>query len=142
MNIIGDDEFGPVPEDHPDAQAIDLLGPQTPAFTLAYLRASPDCVILLNPQGRITFMSENGREAMEFDHLRDVVGRPWWEMWPEDGAGTVERAVAAGAEGRMMRFQGDCPTAKGTSKTWDVTLSPIVNNDGRTESLLAVCREI
>lgn len=33
------------------------------------LRKSPDCVKLLNTEGRISFMSENGMCAMEIDDL-------------------------------------------------------------------------
>ena len=129
-------------KDHPDADAIEVLEDLTPAFTLAFLRASPDCVLLLGREGRISFLSDNGRRALEIEDLRDVVGRTWWELFDDDEARRPRTAVEAALDGRTSRFTGTWPTSLGRPMTWDITVSPLADGDGRVESILAVCREV
>ena len=139
---VSDDTPGGLPDDHPDAQAIEVLGDTTPAFTLAFLRSSPDCVILLGREGRISFMSDNGRRALEIEDMRDVTGRTWWELFDDEAADQPRAAVQTALAGRLTRFTADWATAKGRPRTWDITVSPLVDAEGRVESILAVCRQV
>ena len=139
-----DDRADPKPADkrNPDADALEVLEALTPAFTLAFLRSSPDCVILLGREGRISFMSENGRAALEIEDMRGLVGRTWWELF-EDGHEAAPRdAVATALAGRLTRFTERWPTVRGNPATWDITVSPLVDGEGRVESILAVCRKL
>ncbi|HEY9660319.1 MAG TPA: hybrid sensor histidine kinase/response regulator, partial [Allocoleopsis sp.] len=44
--------------------------------------------------------------------------------------------------GELIRFQGFCPTARGTPKWWDVVVTPIFSPDGQVIQLLATSRDI
>ena len=89
-----------------DRTAFDIVGRENvPAFTLAFLRTLPDPVLLLNRDGRITFLSQNGQRALEVERLNAVVGRPWWEFWPEPMAGEVEARIRSAATGATERFE-------------------------------------
>jgi PAS domain S-box-containing protein len=125
-----------------DTSILELLGNDTRGFTLAYLRGSPDCVKLVNAAGRITFMSENGICAMEIGGLADVVGKTWWDMWPAQQTARVKSHFDQGMAGEVSRFQGTCPTAEGNDRDWDITVSPIKNDEGTVISVLAVSRDV
>ena len=125
-----------------DRAALDVLGETTPAFTLAYLRSSPDCVKLLNTVGRISFMSENGVCAMALGNPEDVVGKSWWELWPANSQGIVKSHFDRSMQGEIRRFTGRCPTGTGEMRDWDITVSPVQNDDGSITSVLAVSRDV
>ncbi|GGL72942.1 PAS domain-containing protein [Wenxinia marina] len=129
------------PHDATDSP-LDVLGADNaPAFSLAFLRASPDGVKLLNREGRVTFVSDTGLALMGLSDRRDVVGRQWWELWPEAAEPELRAAFGRAASGEIARLSADRDLA-GTSRTWQVTLSPIVNADGAVESILAVTRPV
>jgi PAS domain S-box-containing protein len=54
----------------------------------------------------------------------------------------AEAAIASAKTGGIGRFQGYCPTAKGTPKWWDVVLTPMQNADGQVIQLLSISRDI
>lgn len=123
-----------------DSKLIAALGGETPAFSLAYLRESPDCVLVLNPQGRISFISETGSRLLELPDTGVVVGRGWWELWPIETQALLRENFSRAKAGELVRFVAACPTWEGTPVRWDMTLAPVVNADGHTESLLAILK--
>ncbi|MGI4801338.1 MAG: ATP-binding protein, partial [Janthinobacterium lividum] len=54
----------------------------------------------------------------------------------------AKAAVAAARAGRSGHFRGVADTMAGTSRWWDVQVTPIFGADGRPERLLAVSRDI
>lgn len=110
-------------------------------FALALVDASPDCIKIVSLDGRLLFMSENGRCALHIDDFGTVAGRPWSELWPEPERPKIEQAVARGRTGLPTRFVGSAPTAAGVPKTWDVHVNPILGGESEICALLAVSRE-
>ena len=125
-----------------DAAMLGEIALDQGAFTLAHLRASPDCVKLLNAQGRITFMSENGMCAMQIDSPAEITGKTWWELWPAEARDSLRAAVDRAFAGQIATHRGSCPTAKGEPREWDVRVSPLVNGDGSITQVLAVSRDV
>ena len=125
-----------------DAAALDVVGDEVPAFSLALLRASPDCVKLLTPEGRISFMSVNGMCAMRIPSFDNVRGAVWWDLWPEDERPKLQDALAAASAGQVARFRGACPTALGEPRVWDIVVTPIDGPEGAPTSILAISREV
>ena len=41
-----------------------------------------------------------------------------------------------------MRFRAFCPTAKGSPRWWDVTISSVLNDEGDPAGYLAVSRDV
>jgi len=115
--------------------AAPALDPAT--LGLQLFEASPDCVKLLDAEGRIVAMNRNGLGAMELSDIDAVRGRPWTALWPQDSRAAVEAAMAAAHGTGIGRLRAPCPTANGVLKWWEVTLSPI----GQA-GLLATSREI
>jgi PAS domain S-box-containing protein len=108
----------------------------------ALLQASPDCVKIIAPDGRLTFMNQNGRCLMELDDTAQVVGSPWAALWPEAERAKVQQSFKEAQTTGSSRFQGFCPTAKGSARWWDVITTPIRGPQGDIQALLSVSRDI
>ena len=117
------------------SDAAQALDPATLGHQL--FEASPDCVKLLDGQGHIVAMNRNGLRALELDGIEAVRGQPWSALWPEGSRAEVEAAMAAARSTGIGRLRAPCPTAAGTVKWWEVTVSR-VGRDG----LLANSRDI
>jgi len=109
---------------------------------LSALESSTDCAKILTLDGRLLFMNDEGCRLMDLPSFDAVAGRPWDQFWPEEVRSVVAEAVRAAAAGERRRFQGECPTAAGERKTWDVVVSPLKNAAGEVEAVLAMSRDI
>jgi PAS domain S-box-containing protein len=106
------------------------------------LDASADCIKVLGLDGRILFMNESGRSAMEIETFEDVKGRRWVEFWPHDERPAVQAAMEVARLGGVGRFTAHGATAKGTPKWWDVLVTPMRDRSETVEHLLAVSRDV
>lgn len=128
-----------------DPDAVDFLrssGLSLSSVVLTLFDQSDDCIKVLDREGRLTFMNCNGRQAMEVDDFGTIAGCRWPELWPADAQAAVAEAVAEAAKGKSSRFEAFCPTAKGTPRWWDVSVSPILSASGEVEALLSSSRDI
>lgn len=115
---------------------------QSEAFTRRILESSSDCIKLFNLNGQLLYMNPGGLCMMEIDDFRPYINVDWASFWQEEMRETVEAAIATAKTGELIRFQGFCPTAKGTPKWWDVVVSPILSTEGQVIQLLATSRDI
>lgn len=126
----------------PNLRALDLLAGAEGGFALSILDASPDCIKLLDLEGRVIFMNGNGLCAMEIDDFTAVERSPWPALWPAEAEARLIDAMQAAREGRVSRFEAFCPTAKGTPRWWQVTVSPVADDGGAVRRLLASSRDV
>lgn len=103
---------------------------------------SVDCVKVLDRDGRIAFMNRNGLCSMEIDDFASLRGQPWDGLWPADAQQQVRDAVAAAQAGRPSRFEAFCPTAKGTPRWWDISVSPVHDAGGGVAAILSTSRDV
>ncbi|WP_394794128.1 PAS domain S-box protein [Armatimonas sp.] len=115
---------------------------QSEAFNRTVLESSPDCVKVLDGEGRLQFMNANGCALMEIDDFAAVRDQPWIALWPSAGESLMHDAVEKAANGETVRFQVFATTAKGTPKWWDVILAPVSSDGERAKSLISVSRDI
>ena len=111
-------------------------------FSRIILASSLDCIKVLDLDGIIQFMSEGGRRIMEIDDLSTVVGCPWLEVWQGQTRSNALEALQIARTGGVGRFQGFAPTAKGSSRWWDVVVTPVPGPDGMPKRLLSISRDI
>lgn len=121
---------------------MDTKLPLSAASLARTLSQSQDCVKLLDLQGRVLWMNEGGLCTMEIDDLQDVVGARWSGLWPDSGQQNVERALAVARIDGVNRFSGQCPTAKGTSKWWDVAVHLMHDESGAPIGFLSTSRDV
>jgi len=115
---------------------------QSKSFIEGVLAASPDCVKVLDADGRLESINDNGRCLLEIDDLAQVAGQPWVNLWPEDQREKVRAALAAARAGGIGRFDGFCPTGRGTPKWWDVLVSPLADTETAARKLVSISRDI
>lgn len=107
----------------------------------ALLDQSLDCVKLICRDGRVQYMNRNGLCAMEIDNLSDIMGQQWIDLWPGEARELIQNALANAAVG-PVRFDAHCPTAKGSPRWWDVSVSRVEDNEGRWLGYLSVSRDV
>jgi PAS domain S-box-containing protein len=108
----------------------------------ALLEASPDCVKLVESDGTVRFLNRAGYVLMEIDTGTLLKGVHWADLWPREMRDTVATALETARTGGPARFDGVCPTAKGTLKWWDVVVTPIRTADGEIDCFLCVSRDV
>ncbi|MEM9850568.1 MAG: histidine kinase dimerization/phosphoacceptor domain -containing protein [Pseudomonadota bacterium] len=125
-----------------DLAALSLIKQSKESFVLSVLNSSPDCIKLIELDGRLSFMNHNGMCAMEIEDFSLIENSPWPDMWPEDARDMLEGAIREGKAGRATDFRAFCPTAKGVERWWQVTVSPVISSDGHVQRLLATSRDV
>lgn len=111
-------------------------------FNRTVLENSPDCVKILDSEGRLQYMNVNGLCLMEIDDFKAFKDKYWWDLWEPETQAVVKDSIRRSLRGETAQFQASCPTAKGTTKWWDVIVTPVHGSDGKTERLISVSRDI
>ncbi|WP_286851960.1 PAS domain-containing protein, partial [Hydrogenophaga sp. 70-12] len=106
------------------------------------IASSPDCTKVLDLEGRVVQMTEQGCRLVEVDDFEEVRLSDWTTWWPDEGGTLARDAVAAARQGKGSRFVAFGNTFKGTPKWWDTALTPICDAQGQPAMLLAVSRDI
>lgn len=106
------------------------------------LDQSLDCIKLISPDGKLRYMNRNGLCAMEIDTAPAVLGRDWVDLWPAETKPVLLDALDRAAQGEAVRFEAYCPTAKGTPRWWDVSVSTIRNEHGEVSGFLSTSRDV
>lgn len=114
----------------------------SPVALASVLDQSVDCVKLIGLGGEVQYMNSNGLCAMEIDDLGSVRGLNWADLWPVEAREQIRNSLIASSAGTTTRFRAFCPTAKGTPKWWDVTVSPVTDADGNHAGHLSISRDV
>ena len=111
-------------------------------FSLAILESSPDCLKIIDMNGRLQFMNINGQCLMEIDDFGTLKNKFWWDLWGPENEEIVKKSVEQALKGETAQFTALCITAKGTPKWWDVMVSPIANKSGNIYQIISTSRDI
>lgn len=106
------------------------------------LAQSRDCIKLIDLEGRLIYMSVNGLAAMEIEDFSTVSNKAWRDLWPEPSQVRIDEAIAAARNGEASRFQAYCPTGAGDDRWWDVSVSPLHDDQGQVSRILSISRDI
>ncbi len=111
-------------------------------FNRTVLDSSPDCVKVLDLDGRVIYVNPAGRKLLETEDS-EMRSKPYWPgVWEGEAREAAERAYRSALSGKGSHFVGFRRTPRGTPKWWDVVVRPIAGAKGRTERLLAVLHDI
>ena len=111
------------------------------AFLRSVIDSSPDCVKVLDLDGRITFISRNGLRMTPATMRDGIIGSDFLAMWPQPARWEATGALAAAASGARARFAARLPSETGPTQYLDVLVSPILDKLGRPERLLVLTRD-
>lgn len=98
--------------------------------------SSEDCVKVVDIDGILMSFNPNGLKTMEIDSLKDIIGKEWLSFWNGNMHAKAEAALAQAIDGQLARFEGYCPTFKGTMKYWKVAIAPLHDDIGNIQWLL------
>ena len=106
------------------------------------LDQSLDCIKLIGVDGTLQYMNSNGLCAMEIDDLSAMLGARWFELWPPEARPLIVDALDRASRGEAVRFDAFCPTAKGSPRWWDVSVSLIRDDHGDVLGYLSTSRDV
>lgn len=101
-----------------------------------------DCLKTIGLDGTLRAMDVDSLCLMEIDDFQTVAGQPWSALWPTESQHIVEESIARAAGGKVARFNADCPTAKGTMKSWEVLVTPVRDDAGVIVALQSVSHDV
>jgi formate hydrogenlyase transcriptional activator len=107
------------------------------------VEGSPDCIKVLDLDGRLLSMNAGGMKVLEICDLTLYIGSSWIDFWQGADREAAQAAVMAAREGGIGRFVGFFPTTETRKPMWfDVMVSPIADASGKPEKLLAASRDV
>jgi len=112
------------------------------AFNRTILESSPDCLKVLDPEGRIQFMNSNGLCQMEIDDFSTINNKSWSTLWGFENEPLVKASIDKALRGEAAHFTAFCATTKGTPKWWDVVVTPVGQTDEPVQRIISVSRDI
>ncbi|WP_068878475.1 MULTISPECIES: PAS domain S-box protein [unclassified Phenylobacterium] len=111
-------------------------------FFRTALESSPDCVKILDLDGRIQFVNRNGVAIMEADDSAGLLGREWLKLWDEPEQPMVAAALRRGAAGETQRITGPARTFRGNLRYFDNVIAALCDDDGAPVALLVTSRDV
>lgn len=107
------------------------------------MESSPDSIKVIDLDGFVLHVNGPGLRLLEMDDPAQICGVKWWELWPAECEGLVRDAVTKATAGESVLFTAPRPTARGTDKWWNISVSPIRDtNTGAVANLLVVSRDV
>lgn len=108
-------------------------------FDIPIVQNNPDCLKILDVEGRILFMNYNGLCQMEVEDFSKLRNKHWATLWGSENREVVNESIKKASEGETTSFTAFCPTAKGTAKKWDVVVSPL---GSPVKNILSISRDV
>lgn len=134
-------EFQAVGRDISDRALAESALRQSEAFNRQILETIPDCIKVLDLDGKILYLNSFGQDLLD---LRDpsYLNVRLVELWPKGDRQQLEQAIDIALSGEVSKFEGYCPLKNGTPKWWEVIITPRFDANGQVERLLSVSRDI
>lgn len=105
------------------------------------LDVSVDCIKVIGLDGNLLHVNRAGCEALGIAS-RPMPVVPWLSLLPEDVRRDGEAALAVARNGVAARFPGRSVSPEQGVLHWDNLLTPILDAEGRTTSVLCVSRDV
>lgn len=102
---------------------------------------SPNCVALLDKEGRYITVNRNGSSLMGCQES-DLIGRRFADIWPQERRSMVQRTVEQVLQGGECSFEGEYVRQDGRVVCWQVALSPVIGKNDAIDQFIAICIDI
>lgn len=106
------------------------------------LDASLDCIKILTPDGSVIHMNRSGCLALGVPIDEKNFGMPWLSLLPAEVRTAGKEALHLAASGQNARFSGKSHVPGQALQYWDNILTPILDENGVTQNILCVSRDI
>lgn len=105
------------------------------------LDVSVDCIKIITPEGNVSHMNRSGCLALLGKERVRKFGMSWLGLLPAEIREQGQQAIKLAAKGQNARFAGKSVYGDLTMY-WDNILTPVINENGETTSILCVSRDI
>jgi PAS domain S-box-containing protein len=112
------------------------------SFLASVLELNQDCIKIISLEGKLLYMNKGGQHSMEIDDVSSCLDNQWVDFWTGTGKEEAEKSIQRAKEGFTSKFTDFCPTAKGTPRWWEVTVSPITDASGKVKYILASSHDV
>src|SRR5580658_9151706 len=120
-----------------------VSSPADEDFKARIIERSPDCIKVLDLDGRLLSMNAGGMAVLEICDIQPFIGSSWIDFWQGEDRKAARAAVKAARDGGIGRFVGLFTTKQTHKPMWfDVMVSPIIDANGKPEKLLASSRDV
>ncbi|MDO9082515.1 MAG: PAS domain S-box protein, partial [Humidesulfovibrio sp.] len=99
-------------------------------FNRTIIESSPDCIKVVDGDGRLVFINNCGIELLGIQDLGAVLGKPFLEFWQGQDRDRYLNALHEARQKQPSRFTGFCPTFDGRPKWWDVSVNVLKEDSG------------
>ena len=106
------------------------------------LENSGECVVSLRQDDTVDSISEEGSRRLEITHPDDFKNRSFDQLWLESDRPAAFLALSQARNKIPARFIGKTPASTLHHRTWDVLVSPVLDDSNRVERVIAVLRDI
>lgn len=120
----------------------EAIGVSIDSLILGVLEQSSDCIKMLNREGELEYINCGGLAALQAPDFHAVMGRKWWDLWPEECREMVRTMFEKSLSGIDVEFRAVCPTMQGEERHWSVKLKPMLTPDARVTGVLCTSRHI
>jgi diguanylate cyclase (GGDEF)-like protein/PAS domain S-box-containing protein len=114
---------------------------ETQGVNRSILDSSPDCIKLLDLNGRILFINPLGPRCLDIEDPAALIGARWTDLLIPESAVEAARVLDRARAGETVHLTMFQPTVKGVPKWWDVIATPI-KAAGAVNRLLVIARDV
>ena len=122
--------------------SMNMIDLPTDRIISCFYGSSEDCVKVVSTDGMLMSFNPNGLKIMEIDSPKDVIGKDWLAFWQGSMHAKATHALEQALEGKLSKFEGYCPTFKGTMKYWEVFIAPLYDDFDGIQWLLIISRDV
>ena len=105
------------------------------------LDVSVDCIKIVRPNGTVSHMNRSGCLALLGREREKKFGMKWLDLLPPEVRNKGQKAINDAIKGKNGRFAGISGMGEGR-QYWDNILTPVINENGETTSILCVSRDV
>ena len=106
------------------------------------LQSTHDCIKLLELDGTLLSINEEGQRRLGIENSSSVCGTSWFTFWHGGDEAAARTACGRALAGEQGRFEAFYQLPSGEATWWDISVTPVRNDQQDIVNLLAVSREV
>ncbi len=143
MRMLGNLMFRPDGSETPNGPKHGLHEDKRGAADLitALVDASPDVMMLIDQDGLVTFANATARAKTPLKNVDPVPNVAWQNFIPPSVHPSVDRGLKKALDGRANRYRVEEKMPAGDSVWWNVSMTPLRDDDNCCAHVLLVARD-
>jgi len=124
-----------------DRKLMELAMYESEHFNKSIIDASPNCIKILDLEGKVQFINEKGIEILELENAFDFIGKDYITLWKPEYYDNIKNAINDALNNKIGSFSGTFQV-NNIEKWFDINISPIKNTKQEMTDLLVISSDI